>query len=51
VLGLKTIMLGWGMPDENAHAPNEFLRIENINKGARVYAELLTRLADGPIGG
>ncbi len=49
VLGLKTILLGWGMRDENAHAPNEFLRLENVTRGARVYAELLTRLADGAI--
>lgn len=51
VLGLKTVMLGWGMPDENAHAPDEFLRLESVDKGARVYADLLMRLAETPAAG
>lgn len=26
-------MLGFGLPDENAHAPNERLNLENYQKG------------------
>jgi acetylornithine deacetylase/succinyl-diaminopimelate desuccinylase-like protein len=32
------------MPDENLHGPNEFLRLENFDRGLRVYADLLLRL-------
>ena len=45
VLGLKTVMLGWCMPDENLHAPDEFFRLENLDRGTRVYANLFSRLA------
>jgi acetylornithine deacetylase/succinyl-diaminopimelate desuccinylase-like protein len=44
VLGLSTVMLGWCMPDENLHAPDEFFRLENLDRGARVYADLFSRL-------
>ena len=27
------ILLGYGLPDENAHAPNERLNLENFQKG------------------
>jgi acetylornithine deacetylase/succinyl-diaminopimelate desuccinylase-like protein len=44
-LGLPTVMLGWCLPDERMHAPDEFLRLENFDRGPRVYADVLTRLA------
>jgi acetylornithine deacetylase/succinyl-diaminopimelate desuccinylase-like protein len=49
VLGVKTVMLGWGMPDENAHAPDEFIRLQNLDRGVAVYAELLALLASGRV--
>jgi acetylornithine deacetylase/succinyl-diaminopimelate desuccinylase-like protein len=39
-IGSKTVMLGWSMSDENLHAPDEFSRLENLDRGARAYAEL-----------
>ncbi|HKZ53623.1 MAG TPA: hypothetical protein VJ085_10140, partial [Candidatus Acidoferrales bacterium] len=27
------VLLGYGLPDENAHAPNERLNLENFEKG------------------
>jgi acetylornithine deacetylase/succinyl-diaminopimelate desuccinylase-like protein len=45
-LNLDTIFLAWEMPDENLHGPNEFLRLENFDRGLRVYADLLHRLGD-----
>ena len=27
------VLLGFGLPDENAHAPNERLNLENYQKG------------------
>ncbi len=45
LLGRSPVMLGWSMPDERLHAPDEFFRLENLELGARVYAEFLIRLA------
>jgi acetylornithine deacetylase/succinyl-diaminopimelate desuccinylase-like protein len=44
VLGTPIVMLGWCMPDENLHAPDEFFRLENFDRGTRVYVELFRRL-------
>jgi acetylornithine deacetylase/succinyl-diaminopimelate desuccinylase-like protein len=44
-LGLDVVLLSWSMPDEGLHAPDEFVRLENLDRGARVYADLLHRLA------
>ncbi len=35
LLGLDTVLLGFGLPDENAHAPNEFLNLDNFFGGIR----------------
>jgi acetylornithine deacetylase/succinyl-diaminopimelate desuccinylase-like protein len=35
VLGLDTVLLGFGLPDENAHAPDEHLGLENFYGGIR----------------
>jgi acetylornithine deacetylase/succinyl-diaminopimelate desuccinylase-like protein len=35
ILGLDTVLLGFGLPDENAHAPNEFINTENFFGGIR----------------
>lgn len=41
ILGLDTVLLGFGLPDENAHAPNEFLNLDNFYGGMRTVAHLL----------
>ncbi len=35
ILGLDTVLLGFGLPDENAHAPNEFINLDNFFGGMR----------------
>lgn len=40
-----TIMVGFGLGDERAHSPNEFMRLENFERGQVVYGLLLERLA------
>ncbi len=47
VLGLPTVLFGVGLPDENAHAPNEKLDLSNFHNGiiasAHLYEEIATR--------
>jgi len=33
------ILMGFGLPDENAHAPDEHIRLENYFGGIRAMAE------------
>ncbi len=35
ILGLDTVLLGFGLPDENAHAPDEHLSLDNFFGGIR----------------
>lgn len=50
ILGLPGILLGFGLNDENLHAPNEHFRLENFHKGIELSCGLLkalkTRAAD-----
>jgi acetylornithine deacetylase/succinyl-diaminopimelate desuccinylase-like protein len=32
-LGLDSILMGWGLPDDNLHAPNEKLSLDNFYRG------------------
>jgi acetylornithine deacetylase/succinyl-diaminopimelate desuccinylase-like protein len=52
-LGLQSVMLGFMLPDENMHAPDEFIRLDVFRKGIRTYAGFLERLGAGqaPAGG
>lgn len=49
ILGLTSILMGFGLPDENAHAPNENLDLENFERGvvaaAHFYEEYARELA------
>ncbi|CAN5123870.1 MAG: dipeptidase [Gemmatimonadetes bacterium] len=38
ILGLTSILMGFGLPDENAHAPDENLDLENLHGGIRAAA-------------
>jgi len=38
ILGIDSVLLGFGVPDENAHAPNEFIILENFFKGIKTTA-------------
>jgi len=45
-LGIDTVGLAWEMPDENLHGVDEFLRLENFDRGLSVYAALFGYLSD-----
>jgi acetylornithine deacetylase/succinyl-diaminopimelate desuccinylase-like protein len=40
VLGAPVLLLGFGLPGENAHAPNEWISVANFEKGAVAIAHL-----------
>jgi acetylornithine deacetylase/succinyl-diaminopimelate desuccinylase-like protein len=45
VLKCPCILLGFGLPDENSHAPNEWLSLENYHQGIVSAAYFLDELA------
>jgi acetylornithine deacetylase/succinyl-diaminopimelate desuccinylase-like protein len=44
LLGLDTVLLGFGQPDENAHAPNEFIALDNLFGGIRTSVHFYNEL-------
>ncbi len=42
ILGAPVLLVGFGLPGENAHAPNEWMSVENFEKGMRAMARLYT---------
>ena len=44
ILGLDTVLLGFGLPDENAHAPNEFINLDNFFGGIRTSIHFYNEL-------
>jgi acetylornithine deacetylase/succinyl-diaminopimelate desuccinylase-like protein len=40
ILGVPVLLVGFGLPGENAHAPNEWLSVENFETGMRAMARL-----------
>jgi acetylornithine deacetylase/succinyl-diaminopimelate desuccinylase-like protein len=47
VLGAPALLMGFGLPGENAHAPDEWMSLENFEKGTHAAAALLTELGAG----
>ena len=45
ILGLDTLLLGWGCADDGAHSPNERLRLDHFHRGIRSAAALMYELA------
>jgi acetylornithine deacetylase/succinyl-diaminopimelate desuccinylase-like protein len=45
ILGAPTILLGFGLPDENAHSPDEHLNLKNFHKGILTTAYYLDELS------
>lgn len=43
-LGIDTIGFGFGIEDENFHAPDEFFRLASFRKGQQAYGRLLEEL-------
>jgi len=44
VLKAPVLLLGFGLPGENAHAPDEWISLENFSKGLRAVATLYEEL-------
>ncbi|MGH7460134.1 MAG: dipeptidase [Longimicrobiales bacterium] len=45
VLGAPVLLMGFGLPGENAHAPDEWMSVENFEKGTHAAAALLGEVA------
>ena len=46
LLKIDTVLLGFGLPDENAHAPDEFLHLPNFYGGIRTVAHFFEALPE-----
>jgi acetylornithine deacetylase/succinyl-diaminopimelate desuccinylase-like protein len=44
-MGKPCLLMGFGQPDENAHAPNEWIELENFHLGIKSAAYLYDELA------
>ena len=40
ILGAPVLLVGFGLPGENAHAPDEWMSVENFREGTRAMAAL-----------
>jgi succinyl-diaminopimelate desuccinylase len=45
LLGIQTLLLGWGQNDDNLHSPNEKFSLEDFHLGIRSSAQLWQELA------
>jgi acetylornithine deacetylase/succinyl-diaminopimelate desuccinylase-like protein len=43
-LGAPVVLIGFGLPGENAHAPNEWMSVDNFHRGAEAIAALYDEL-------
>jgi len=44
-LGVPSVMMGFGLPDDNLHAPNEKFHLPNFYRGIESVAKYLELLA------
>jgi acetylornithine deacetylase/succinyl-diaminopimelate desuccinylase-like protein len=44
ILKAPVLLIGFGLPGENAHAPNEWMSVENFEKGMVAIANMYSRL-------
>ena len=43
-LGIPSVMMGFGLPDDNLHAPNEKFHLPNYYRGIEAVAKYLEML-------
>lgn len=46
ILGAEAVLLGFGLPDDNLHAPNEKFDLEMFRKGLATAAHFMTEFAE-----
>ncbi|MFG0296937.1 MAG: dipeptidase [Maioricimonas sp. JB045] len=44
ILGVDTLLLGWGQNTDNLHSPNEHFRLDDFHRGTRASARLWAEL-------
>ncbi|MGL5095972.1 MAG: peptidase M20, partial [Planctomycetia bacterium] len=47
VLGVDTLLLGFGLSDDNTHSPNEKFSLKDFHRGIRAGAHLFHELSVG----
>ena len=47
-LGIPSVLMGFGLPDDNLHSPNEKLHLANFYRGIDAVALYLEELAANP---
>ncbi len=45
ILGLDSLLMGFGLEDDQVHSPNEKFELRCLDHGTRAHARLLARLA------